>query len=113
MKKKTNQSNQKLKSTKTPPKSNKTKSKNQFVKTLDQLKDLCKQGIKDYAIIVAPRIGLYSRKTITFNKKTNKFNIHNHIDDSKQSLTEKQIMDDKITHIGTAMPKRSLVTLID
>lgn len=55
---------------------------------------------------------MFSRKYIYYNpegKKKPVFNITNCIDDSEQNLTEKQLMDDKYTHIGVAIAKNCLV----
>ena len=57
--------------------------------------------------------GVFSRKTIKYNTKTKKYAVINHIDDSKQFLTEKEIMNKKITLIGKAMFLRSLIALIN
>lgn len=91
----------------------KQKTKNQFVKNIDQLIELTEKGHHDYAIVLAGGLGLYSRKTIKYNKKTKKFSIYNHIDDSKMSLTHKELMDETITNIGKAMPLNSLIAIID
>lgn len=57
--------------------------------------------------------GCFSRKTIKYNPKTQLYSIINHIDDSKQSLTDRQIMNKAETLIGKAMKLRSLIALID
>ena len=90
----------------------KPKTKNQFVKSLDQLKELIKLGHTEYALVLGGG-GMFSRKDINYNEKTKKFKILNHIDDSKMILTEKEIMDRNITLIGAAMPLNSLIALID
>lgn len=89
------------------------KTKNQFVRDLDHLIELCSLGHLDYAISLAGGLGIFSQKTIVYNKRLKKFSIINHIDNTKQFLTEQQIMDDKITNIGKAMPMNSLIAIIE
>lgn len=90
----------------------KPKTNNQFVKSLSQLKELIKQGHTNYALVLGGG-GMFSRKEINYSEKTKKFKIINRIDESKQTLTEKEIMDDSLTHIGKAMPLNCLIALID
>ena len=90
----------------------KPKTNNQFVKSLDRLMELIALGHTEYALVLGGG-GMFSRKEITYNKKSKKFKIYNHIDNSKQTLTAKEIMDDSITHIGKAMPLNCLIALID
>ncbi len=89
----------------------KKKSNNQFVKTIPQLIELSEQGHNDFALVLGGGM-CYSKKTIKYNPKTEKFTITNHIDNSKQRLTEKQLMDDKLTLIGKALSKKSLIAII-
>lgn len=90
----------------------KKKTNNQFVKSLTQLKELIALGHHDYALVLGGG-GMFSRKEIDYNEKTKKFKIINRIDESKQTLSEKEIMDEEYTLIGKAMPLNSLVALID
>lgn len=87
------------------------KNHNQFVRCLENIQDLTAQKQYNYAMILNG--GLYSLKTIRYIKKTGKYSITNHIDDSKQSLTGGQMMNVSLTHIGQAMSKRALIALID
>ena len=88
------------------------KTNNQFVKDIKHLKELIKQKHTEFALILMGG-GAYSRKTINYSNKTKKFRIINHIDDSKQSLTKKQLMDEDYTLIGKAIPLRSLIAIIE
>ena len=87
-------------------------SHNQFVRCLENIQDLSGQGLYKYALILGGA-GVFSRKTICYNKKTKQYRITNHIDDTKQTLTAKQIMDRKITLVGHAMEQRCLIAVID
>ena len=84
------------------------KSKNQFVTSTAQLIKLCKAGHKHYTLVLGGGIA-HSRKTITYIKKNNRFNIFNHIDNSSIILTESQIMDRERSNIGKAMGLNSFI----
>ena len=71
------------------------------VKSLDELAVLCGQEPRDFWLVLNGNIG--SRKTIRFQRKTKQFRIKNHIDDSTQLLTTKQLDDDRLTLIGKAI----------
>jgi hypothetical protein len=51
---------------------------------------------------------LYSKKTISYNPRTKKFKVINHIDNSKQYLTKEQLMDKSYTNIGYALTHNAL-----
>jgi len=87
------------------------KTKNQFVPNISVLKALIKEGHNNYALILGGGIA-HSKKTIMYNEKTKRFIIWNHIDETDQSLTAKQLMDPQITNIGKAMPLNSLICII-
>jgi len=87
-------------------------SHNQFVRCLENIQDLSGQGLYEYALILGGA-GVFSRKTIRYNKKTGKYHIINHIDGTKQTLTSKQIVSPSYTNIGEAMVKRCLIAVID
>lgn len=89
----------------------KKKNHNQFVRYLENIQDLSGQKLYEYAMLLNGNA--YSRKTIKYNPKTKLYSITNHIDNSKQVLSKKQILNKKITLIGEAMIKRSLIALID
>jgi hypothetical protein len=53
---------------------------------------------------------VFSRKTIWYYPKDKKpFEIWNHIDDTEQKLTEKQLMNKEWTNIGLALRRHSLI----
>ncbi len=72
------------------------------------LKKLISEGYNEYRIILSGGL-MFSRKDITFNEKLKKFKIINHIDDSEQFLTEKELLDNSFTNIGQALKKRALI----
>ena len=88
------------------------KTKNQFVTSLAHLRKLIKQGHTEYALVLGGG-GIFSRKDINYSEKTKKFTIYNHIDDSKNVLTEKQVLSGKVTNIGKAIPLNCLIAIID
>jgi uncharacterized protein YaaR (DUF327 family) len=88
------------------------KNHNQFVRCLENIQDLSGQGLYEYALILGGSV-FRSRKTISYDPKTKKYRIVNHIDDTTQTLTGKQIMDRKYTNIGEAMKKRCLIAEIE
>ena len=92
-------------------KSKKDKNHNQFIRCLEQIEDLTLQKHFEYALVLAGE-SAFSRKTIKYNPKTELFKITNHIDNTHQMLSKRQLMDKKVTHIGEAMSKRSLIALI-
>lgn len=87
------------------------KNHNQFVRCLENIQDLSLQKHFEYAMLLAGGPA-FSRKTIKYNKKTSKYNIHNHIDNTRQTLTEADIINNRGTLIGEAIKKRSLIVLI-
>lgn len=94
------------------------------IKSLEQLKDILlvnyheEEGLMgdylDFALVLNG--GCFSRKEIavyrTPKTKQLRFDIRNCIDDSRQSLSEKQIMDSRYTNIGEAIIKGSFYHLI-
>ncbi|MFA7301790.1 MAG: hypothetical protein WC069_05790 [Candidatus Shapirobacteria bacterium] len=89
------------------------KTKNQFVRTPKQLKELIKEGHNNFALVLAGGLGIYSRKTIKYSDKTKQYSITNHIDNSKQKLTEKELMNESYTLIGKALKLKSLIAIIN
>ena len=53
------------------------------------------------------KAGLVSRKHISFDGEL--FYVHNYIDESRQELTEKELMNRDHTSVGLAMEKGALV----
>lgn len=64
----------------------------------------------EFALILAGG-SCFSRKTISLTS-TNKYHIINHIDDSMQTLTAKQIMDTSYTNIGEGLRKKALALIL-
>lgn len=77
------------------------------VKTIEHLKELIKQGKREYSIVLNG--GIKSSKYIGYGQKQKRFYIFNYVDDSEQVLTEKQIMNPKITNIGKAIKLGALI----
>jgi len=61
----------------------------------------------EFALMLAGGL-CFSRKTIKLTK-SGKYKITNHIDDTRQLLTAKQIMDSSYTNIGEGLTKRALL----
>lgn len=76
------------------------------IKSLRELKKLARNTEIECAIIL--NYGVFSRKSISYLSKSKKFSVQNWIDDTSQVLTEKQIMDKRITNIGYAISKGAL-----
>ncbi len=91
-----------------------TKIKPKFVKSLAELKKLATpEDLEDWGdgfeCGIALSGGLISsRKTIWYDPKKKKFIVMNHIDDTEQTLTDKQIMSQKYTNVGYAITKKAL-----
>ena len=73
------------------------------VESVDELKRLCGKATTFY---LALNYGLYSRKTIRWDGKV--FHIHNHIDESRQKLTEAQLFTE--SNIGKGIEKKALIS---
>lgn len=86
--------------------------KPKVIKSVDELR----KSIKDehYQYYIQLNLGIISRKDIELSEDGKKFIVINNIDDSKQRLTDKQIMDPNYTNIGEAMKKKAFfVEFID
>ena len=79
---------------------------NKQIKSMEELKREATRG-KQFRMIL--NYGVYSRKTIEWDKKKKVFRIKNWIDDSKDKFTEKGLMDENITLIGKAIKRGALV----
>ena len=77
------------------------------VKNIAELKTLTKNKPGDFMITL--NFGLFSRKVISYNTRTNKFEVYNSIDDTRQFLSTKQINDPLKTNIGKAIDMGALV----
>ena len=84
----------------------KQKTKDRRVRTIDQLKELAKNGLDCFILLNG---GLRSSKHIRYYSDDNSFYVLNLIDDSEQELTESQILDKAYTNIGEAMKKGALI----
>ena len=78
------------------------KNKKDFIKVKDifHLKELIEADNHDFIIVLNG--GLGSHKTISLTK-TDKFSVLNRIDESKQTISEKGLFNEKITNIGKAI----------
>ena len=76
------------------------------IPNIEALNDAIADGNEGFAIALAGDV--ISRKTIT--RRGNKYHVVNHIDESEQALTEKQLLDVHWTNIGRAMEGGALFT---
>ena len=84
----------------------KQETKDRRVRTIDQLKELAKNGLDCFILLNG---GLRSSKHIRYYPDDNSFYVLNLIDDSEQELTEVQILDSGHSNIGEAMKKGALI----
>jgi hypothetical protein len=84
----------------------KQETKDRRVRTIDQLKELAKNGLDCFILLNG---GLRSSKHIRYYPDDNSFYVLNLIGDSEQELTESQILDKAYTNIGEAMEKGALI----
>lgn len=77
------------------------------ITSITQLKKLSSQ--KPIDAFITLKGGLVSKKTIRWMTKKKRFNILNHIDNTRQSLSEDELNDSSITNIGKAIRMNSLV----
>jgi len=73
--------------------------------SMEQLKAESEQGAEFFILL---NHNLRSSKDIVWDAQAKKFHIFNHIDQTVQHLTERQLMDESITNIGYAMKKGAL-----
>ena len=71
------------------------------VKSITELSAVCEEAPREFLLVLNG--GVASRKTVRFNRKTNQFRVENHIDDSTQILTLKQLDNEQFTLIGKAI----------
>ncbi len=74
--------------------------------SLEQLKAESKDGLDCYILLNGY---LKSSKNIWYDEETKQFEVINFIDDTEQCLTDKEIMDPKLTNIGEAIKKGALI----
>ncbi len=84
----------------------KQETKDRRIKTIEQLKELAKNGLDCFILLNG---GLRSSKHIRYYPDDNSFYVFNLIDDSEQELTEIQILNSDYTNIGEAMKKGALI----
>jgi len=72
---------------------------------MKQLKAEAEQGAEFFILL---NHGLRSSKDIAWDRDAKRFHIFNHIDQTEQHLTERQIMDRSSTNIGFAMKRGAL-----
>jgi len=80
------------------------------INTIDEL-NIALQDKKSHDFVMHLNGGVFSRKTIRKNNKEDKYSVLNHIDNCKQILTSKELMDESITNIGKAIKQGSFSTL--
>lgn len=71
------------------------------INNIDELKQACYDHSASF--VMQLNFGLRSSKDIEYNPGNKKFSVLNYIDDSEQTLSEDEIMDDNITNIGKAI----------
>jgi hypothetical protein len=77
------------------------------IKTIEELKREA-QGEQDTEFFILLRGYMRSSKRIIWDGGKKRFFIRNYIDDTKQKLTEAQLMDQDYTNIGYAMTTGAL-----
>ena len=77
------------------------------IKTIEELKKEA-QGEQDTEFFILLRGYMRSSKRIIWDEEKKRFFIRNYIDDTKQVLTEAQLMDQDYTNIGYAMTTGAL-----
>lgn len=78
------------------------------IKHLKELADTKDKDPQEFLIRLGNG-GMYSRKTIYYNKKKDMFYVTNHIDNSEQVLSPRQLNSKSYTNIGEAIKKKALV----
>lgn len=71
------------------------------VLSINHLKELCSDKSNDF--FVSLNGGVRSSKSIEFSSDANTFLVFNHIDETHQELSEKELIDDRVTIIGKAI----------
>lgn len=64
------------------------------VHSISELKELTSEHEREFKVLL--NYGCFSRKTVKYNPKTKKFRVHNHIDNTKEFLTETELINDII-----------------
>lgn len=76
------------------------------VKNIEHLKEMIEEGTHDFFIQL--NLGLRSSKMIDYNPETDKFDIINEIDGTKQRLNSRNLFNKRYTNIGYAITMGSL-----
>jgi hypothetical protein len=69
------------------------------------LKTEAEQGAEFFIVL---NYGLRSSKDIVWDAEAKRFHVFNHIDQTEQHLTERQLLDGRLTNIGYAMKRGAL-----
>jgi len=77
------------------------------IKSIAELKKLAQK--RGFECVVLLNGGLGSRKTVSYNPVTKMWRVRNHIDDSRQVLTTRQLNTKSYTHVGEAIKKNALI----
>ena len=75
------------------------------ITSMEQLKAESEQGAEFFILL---NHGLQSSKDTAWDGDAKRFHIFNHIDQTEQHLTERQLMDKSVTNIGYALTKGAL-----
>ena len=75
------------------------------ITSIEHLKAEAKQGAEFFILL---NYGLRSSKDIVWDAEANRFHIFNHIDQTEQHLSERQLMDRDFANIGYAMKNGAL-----
>ena len=75
------------------------------ITSIEELKKCATDGCDCFILL---NHNLRSSKHIRYDKDANQFEILNHIDDTEQVLTEKEMVNKDLTNIGYAMTKGAL-----
>ncbi len=76
------------------------------IKSIVHLKKLTYDKEREFKMLLNG--GAFSRKGICYNSDLKRFEVHNYIDDSNVTITEKSLNNNKITLIGEAILKQAL-----
>jgi len=75
------------------------------IESLEQLKEFARKGCDCFILLNGH---LRSSKYIQYDEEKDTFYVCNYIDDTEQTLTEKQLMEKDYTNIGYAMTRGAL-----
>jgi len=78
------------------------------VKSIKEIKQIANTNSQEFCLMLGGGL-MYSRKTIYWDSEEKIFYVTNHIDESEQMLTPRQINSARYTNIGEAIKKRALL----